>query len=367
MPLLMLALLALAAPGADRALYDRLCERTAAAYDSARGGFVQDGVPSEAAVELGLLRGREPGVSEWSKRSLTTIAWTRGLRDTVGGGFLHGASDDPRGSWPLKRADSNSRRLENLLLAWRVTSESSYRVEAARVADYMDRVLLDGRGGFLAEQTQADLVPDANGYAIHAWLMWAAASLDLGKRDFALRSLDRVWETCWIPDVGLVRRDAFGEASPRAELLDQVEMGRAFLLAARLVGRDSDATRARTLGDIVLGHFADPERGGFSAQWATTKTGKVKREKPLAVENARAALFLCELSTLTGQARYRDGARGAWTSFTKRFPKSDLVAADWAIAVRAAIEPSLPSRPQWPKPAAPALARRSMTFHTGKR
>jgi len=246
--LVLLAVTALAAaPADDRALYAGLCERVAAAFDSARGGFVERGVPCESAVELGLILGRENPKSPWTARSLATIAWTRGLRDTVGGGFLHRATRaDPGPSELLKRTDSNARRLENLVQAWLLTADPSDRARAAQIVDYMDRVLLDGRGGFLAGQTaDVDLIPQANGYAVHAWLAWAAATRDLGKRDFAARSLDRVWETCWVPEIGLIRHDAFGEVVLEPRLVDQVEMGRAFVLAARLIGRSQDATRAR--------------------------------------------------------------------------------------------------------------------------
>ena len=361
---MLLAVAALAAsPADDRALVAGLCERVAASFDSARGGFVQRGVPSESAVELGLILGRETGTSPWTARSLATIAWTRGLRDTVGGGFFHAALQvDPGPSELLKRTDSNARRLENLIRAWRLTGDPRHRAEAARVADYMDRVLLDGRGGFLVGQTaDLDLVPQANGHGIHAWLAWAAATRNLAKRDFAAKSLDRVWETCWVPEVGLVRRGTFGEATLEPLLADQVEMGRAFVLAARLIGRSRDAARARALGEVVLARFSDPEKGGFRTRCATTRSGKLKSAARVAPENARAALFLCELQALGGDERYRVAARRAWRSFERSFEKSGLGAADWALAVRAAFAPELPVAPRWLTPAsAVGSAKRSI-------
>ncbi|HEY3215254.1 MAG TPA: hypothetical protein VGK93_02050 [Candidatus Eisenbacteria bacterium] len=356
-------------PANERALYAGLCERVAASFDSARGGFVERGVPCESAVELGLILGHGARKSSWTARSLATIAWTRGLRDTVGGGFLLGAAQV--GSAPaefLKRTDSNARRLENLVQAWRLMADSRYRAEAAQVVDYMDRVLLDGRGGFLAGQTaDIDLDPRANGYAIRAWLSWAAATGDLAKRDFAARSLDRVWETCWVPEVGLIRRGTFGEGTSEPQLADQAEMGRALVLAARLIGRGRDAARARALGEILLHRFADPEKGGFRTRFATTRGGKPKRAPRVAAENARAALFLCELGTLSGEARYRVAARGAWSSFGKGFGKAGLEAADWALALRAALEPELPVVPRWPRRPHASADRRSISFRPSGR
>ena len=373
MPMLCLLLvLAAASPADDRALYELASDQVAAAYDSARGGFVaRTGVPSESAVALALLRGREPGSAQWKERALVTIAWTRGLLDTIGGGFVVSVADaDPHHAHIYKPADVNARRLENLIRAWDLTSAPAYRKDAARVVDYFDRVLLDGRGGFIPGQASGfELVPNANGFAIHAWLAWAAASTDRVKLDFAFRSLDRVWDRCWTPEVGLVRRDAFGEILQAPQLADQVEMGRAFLLAARLGGRSADDVRARTLGDLVLARFENQAEGGFLTHWVTNKQGKTKRSARIPAENARAALFLCELTTLTGESKYRDAARRAWRELAERLDEPRLDAADWALAIHAAIEPALPNAPVWPKlasrttPASP----RSMSFKTGKR
>ncbi|MEK7329951.1 MAG: hypothetical protein AAB113_04035 [Candidatus Eisenbacteria bacterium] len=373
MPLLALFLaLAAAAPADDRELYERACDRVAAAYDSARGGFVaRTGVPSESAVELALIRGREPGSARWKEQALATIAWTRGLRDTIGGGFVLSAAEaDPHHAHVYKPADVNARRLENLIQAWRLTSEPEYRQDAARVADFFDRVLLDGRGGFIPGQASGfDLVPEANGLAIHAWLEWAAATTDRARRDFSLMSLDRVWDTCWVPDLGLLRRGSFGEVLKPPQLVDQVEMGRAFMLAARLAGRRADADRARTLGDLLLARFEHQAEGGFLTQWAPARKGKIKRAARVPAENARAALFLCELTTLTGESKYREAARRAWRELEEKLDKPRLDAAGWALAIHAAIEPALPDAPQWPRidesPAPPRW--RSMTFKTRAR
>jgi uncharacterized protein YyaL (SSP411 family) len=367
--MLLLALsfaLAAVAPADDRQLYERACDRVAAAYDSARGGFVaKNGVPSESAVELALIRGGEPGSVPWKERALATIAWTRSLRDTIGGGFVVSVAEaDPRHARVYKPAEVNARRLENLIQAWRLTSEPEYRRDAAGVADFFDRVLLDGRGGFIPGQASGfDLEPAVNGHAIHAWLDWAAATTDRAKRDFAFKSLDRVWETCWDPDLGLLGRGSFGEAVKPPQLVDQVEMGRALVLAARLAGRRADADRARTLGDLLLARFEDPAHGGFLTQCVPTRNGKIKRAARVPAENARAALFLCELTTLTGDSKYREAARRAWRGLEKSLDEPSLAAAAWALAIHAAIEPALPDAPQWPRLAENTSPPRWRTMH----
>src|SRR5439155_1740116 len=132
------------------------------------------------------------------------------------------------------------------------------------------------------------------------------------------------------------------------QLVDQVEVGRALVLAARLMDGRADQDHARMLGDLLVTRFQDPERGGFSARWEPTGKGTAKRSGRSSADNARAARFLCELTTLTGDTKYRDAARRAWGDLARELDKPSLDAADWALALEAALEPALPDRPQWP-------------------
>jgi hypothetical protein len=236
-PFLLVTLLAHATLDAQgtRAIDQRLSDFVWAAFDTARGGFVsRAGVPEESAVELAIERGDGP----WMSRATTTLDWTHGLMDTLIGGFYTNRSTRHEDEDVLlKRTDVNARRLENLTDAWQLTHDERFHQDAARVVDFMERVLMDGRGGFVVAQVgDRDLEPRSNGLAIHAWLVWAATTRSTSRRDFALRSLDRVWENCWTPPLGLVRKDDFGDLSLEPQLVDQVEMGRAYVLAARLCG-----------------------------------------------------------------------------------------------------------------------------------
>jgi len=350
-PLLTWLLLAHAAPAAPdpSATYELLCARVAAAYDSSRGGFVtREGVPSESAVELAFARAREAGDRDWRRRAVATASWTRALLDTLSGGYFHGAASAEEGALG-KRADVNARRLELSLTAAAVTGDSAYRADAANIADFVDRVLLDGRGGFVSAQVgDREPEPASNGVAIRAWLSWAAHRGDRRVRDFGLRSIDRVWEICWTPEIGLVRR-TFGVATSYPLLADQVEMGRACVRAARMCGRDLDSRRARQLGDVVLARYEDRERGGFRTMLRFRKDGSARKAPREHGENARAALFLAELAALTGESRYRDAALRAAASFEHRFAKLGLEAADWALAMRMVHEPVLAPAVSWPK------------------
>ena len=355
---------------AARERYETFSSTVLAAFDSSRGGFVtKSGVPNESAVELAL--GRAEADARWRRTAVITLSWTRGLLDTMSGGYIRsGNTRSPEAEGLDKPADANGRRLENLILAWRLTRDETHRKDALRVVDWFDRVLLDGRGGFVAAQVgDRDLVPAANGHAIHAWLTWAALQRESRRRNFALLSLDRVWETCWTERFGLLRKNSFGDVLDEPQLADQVEMGRAFLLAALLCRRPVDRERAVTLGNLVMDRFEDRERGGFRTQSVPRKDGTIQKAPRSARLNARAALFLAELAAFTGEARYRQGAERAAESFRKDWPKLGLDAADWALAARASFAPDLPEAPDWvaeaqdkdpPRP-------RSVRFRVGKR
>lgn len=351
------------------ALYERLSASVAAAYDTARGGFVsKDRLPCESAVELALLRARGGSDPEWGRRATHTLGWMRGLLDTLTGGYYPGGSEHGSGEESLgKRADSNARRLELLLAAAEITGDPGYRDDAERVADFFDRVLIDGRGGFVTAQVgDRDLRPSVNGLAIHAWLIWAAARGDRPSRDFALRSLDRVWEACWIPGLGLMRRDEFGDPASVPLLEDQVEMGRAFVLAARFCRRVRDAERAVTLGELLIARYREGG-GGFRKSSVPKRDGSIQKAPKEPAGNARAALFLAELGAATGSPRYRDTAAETWKTFENGFAKLGLEAADWALAARMTYAPSFPSAPEWPKAVAvlPQARKRSVSIKLG--
>jgi hypothetical protein len=359
----LLTLIALLAtrPGAEAAAKDlarlnHLYGQVAASYDSARGGFVtRDQAPDESEIELAFAVARELGDPLWAARARRTVSWMTALYDSTGGGFFQTLKDADRMHPGFEKTTwTNARRLENLIDAQRGTDDQGH-IPAAKAADYIDRVLTDGRGGFVPGQVGGRaLVPEVNGEAIRAWLRWAAATADPRTRDFALKSLDRVWETCWVDDRGLMRPDEFGDASPAPRLTDQAEMGRAFVLGAHLAGRQADLDRARTLGDLLLDHFEDTEKGGF-CEVATPagSGGKVKRGGRKYDQNASAVRFLAELASITGQNQYRDAARRAVQAFDRDLGHKREDAAEWALALRALKVPDLPQRPDWKEPPKP--------------
>ena len=344
-----LLLLGSAAPSAApeyRTTYDALAAQVAAGYDTARAAFVgRRGIPHESAIELAFARGTSDAA--WKQKALRSVDFTRTLLDTLGGGYFHSRDARTDDETLGKRADSNALRLANLVRAWRASGDERLRSDALRVVDYMERVLLDGRGGFVTAQVgDRDLDPAANGVALQAWLRWSAARADRRRRDFALLSLDRVWETSWQPDLGLVMANSFGEVVREPQLLDQVEMGRAYILAYQLCRRDVDRQRARQIGDMLIARFADPE-GGYRAEMKPKKNRSIRKAPRESHGNARTARFLYELAALMRHDGYRVAADRAWEPFRKSFPKQGIDVADWALAARAAFAPDTPEAPQW--------------------
>ncbi|MBI5171030.1 MAG: hypothetical protein HZA61_16210 [Candidatus Eisenbacteria bacterium] len=337
---------------ADRALYERLSAMVMASFDSARGGFVRrDGTPCEAAIELALLRGRD-GDSLAARRARHTLAWTRVLLDTVGGGYLNGLKDrDPSHPSFAKLTSFNARRLELLVLAPGAAGNAE-----RRVVDYFERVLVEPRGGFLTGQGGSqDLEPESNGLALQAWWRLGTRDADSTRRAFGWKSGDQVWAVCRDADYGLVRKDTWGKIREPSLLADQVEMGRAFLFAWRAAGRDTDLVRARELALLVCARFEDGQHGGFRNEFAGERFGKSRRSARPFEDNARAARFVMELANATNEPVIAGAARRAWAAFVRQFDKPRLELADWALAVRASFADDAPERSRWgvpePKPA----------------
>jgi len=336
--------------GTDAPLFAQLEAQVSGAYDSTRGGWVaKNGIPSDACVAFGFEFARRGGGGVWQDRALATNEWTWSLFDSTGGGFFQRLADTRHFDASFhKPTDANAARLENQLDAWHATGDAKYRTRARQVADFMDRVLLDGRGGFIDGQVGSrDLVPYSNGMAIHAWLEWAVASADPVPRDFALRSLDRAWQEDWHAQLGMLHKDDFGVLQKAPQLEDQIEMGRAYVLGSHVGGRAADLDRAKAIAALLESNFLDAKTGTWRTQAVPQKDGKIHPAASVADENARAALFLAELASVSGDARWRDAARRSIQAYQKDFAKAGLDAGDWARAVQALAGADLPELPQW--------------------
>jgi uncharacterized protein YyaL (SSP411 family) len=105
--------------------------------------------------------------------------------------------------------------------------------------------------------------------------------------------------------------------------------------------------RAVKIGELVERNFADPKKGTWRTQAMVDRSGKVHSAASDPAENARAALFLAELASLTGEGRWRDAARRGINASSGNLEHAGDAAGDWALALRALSGADLPARPEW--------------------
>jgi uncharacterized protein YyaL (SSP411 family) len=345
----LLIVLAAVAPS-DQELDNRLCAIVESSYDEKQGGFIaHDGAPNEAAIELAFRIGVERNDNAWTSHALRSIDFILSLQDTLGGGFLTRRPRSDADELGFEKSTiPNARRLELLVDAFRLTNDPKYRDAADRNAEFFDRVLIDGRGGFV-QGVHGDRAPiaDVNGWAIRAWMRYAALDSNGRGRDFCWKSIDRVYKESWVEPAGFVRHGDFGEIKEGPRLSDQVVMGRALVLAAHMAGREVDLAHARSIADSVLQAYFDP-RGGFYTSLTPGHGGTLKGTGRSLLENSRVALFFADLASVTGESRYREYARRIAPTFEKDLRKPDAIeAAEWALALRAMQTADLPERPKW--------------------
>jgi uncharacterized protein YyaL (SSP411 family) len=352
----------------EAALIQRLSGLVASTYDPDKGGFVAGGMPIASDIDLAWRLARD-GQPEWRDRARLAVNWTWTLYDSVGGGFLQ-STKDTRADFASfeKHTDSNARRLENRIDAWLDSKSSDDRHACRALLDFFDRMLMRPKGGFVSGQGGDQLlVPVDNGYAIHAYFCWGAATGETKWRDFGFKSLDEVWTSCWDPNLGMLRRGDFGDVTSPPRLEDQVEMGRAYVLGTHVGGREVDLNHARAIGELLLNNFEDDKHGGMRDQAVVDKDGKIKNASRDAGQNARAALFLAELASITGDGKYREAARRTVASFESDLDRPSPDCADWAMALRAIAKPDLPDRVEWQKADSTVTRRQTIVFPARKR
>jgi uncharacterized protein YyaL (SSP411 family) len=166
----------------------------------------------------------------------------------------------------------------------------------------------------------------------------AAAALDLERcRDFALRTLERLWAEASV-DGGLLRH-RIDQADSPVLLDDQVQAASAALAAFEHTGRTLWLDRARALADALLERFADREGGGFFDRPDAPGAGLLGeratpiQDAPTPAPNAVAALVLLRLACVTEDARYAAQAERVLAAFGGGAAQMGLFAATYLRAV----------------------------------
>jgi uncharacterized protein YyaL (SSP411 family) len=358
----LLATLLLAAPPPvplDAALLNRLAARVEADYDTSQRAFARhDGTLDLPALELSLRLARRPrpDTSAWRARALNTLAWAGGLYDSVGGGYVRSLRDkDPSHPTFEKWLADNVGLVECHLDAFWLTGDEQHSRLAREVVAYVQRAMVDPRGGFMPGRVwRQALWAEPTGRGARAYLRFYRASGERSWREFALRSLDRTWESSWDSTLGFVRLAEVGPGTA-GHVVDLVTFGEGLLEAYEIAQRPADLARARLLGDFLLARAEDPEKGGFfsTASIAQHKLFKVQRRTREPEENGSAAEFLFHLGEATGERRFADAGRRALAVFAPAAVEKGDAAAECALALDRMLAPP-PPRPQAPEVTEPS-------------
>jgi hypothetical protein len=173
--------------------------------------------------------------------------------------------------------------------------------------------------------------------------MMAEAFLDssaaLGRADcsdFALKTLERLWEEGYRQGRGMTHRLGAPDGPPMLE--DQVQAASAFLSAYEHTGEARWLDRARTLMQVCSARFADAG-GGFFDTAAGDGNGflgeraKPVQDSPTPSPNGVAALSLLRLHAITEEREFQTRAEGALRAFAGSASELGLYAATYLRAL----------------------------------
>lgn len=241
---------------------------------------------------------------------------------------------DPRRNvlWVAASPEEISRRL-----GWPLD-----RVQA--VLDCAIRKLRDARAKRQAPAVDRTLYANWNGMAVAALLVAHQATGVDRYAQAALKTLDRFVRE------GFREADGFSHAlhdptGPRT-LDDQVHMGYALVLAYGLSGDQRYLSVATSLAELLDREYRDPVEGGFFDVPASRARGpalevpyKLIQDAPTPSGNGVAALFLQDLATVTGEARWAQRAEEVLRAFAQPARSHGYFAATYFLALSRQLRP----------------------------
>jgi uncharacterized protein YyaL (SSP411 family) len=188
-----------------------------------------------------------------------------------------------------------------------------------------------------------------NGMCVSAYLQAGRALGLAGPVAFGLKTLDRVLEEAFDPEIGLARVVAYGEGVGTARIPGVLEdygfVANAALDAWEATGKFKYYVGAKALADRMLERFYDAAGGGFfdtefdeEAIGALSTRRKPLQDSPTPSGNAVAATVLLRLHALTGNAVYEARALETLETFAGVVEHFGLYAASYGLALRRAVE-----------------------------
>jgi uncharacterized protein YyaL (SSP411 family) len=192
---------------------------------------------------------------------------------------------------------------------------------------------------------------DQNLY-IHWNAMMASAYLEAFKafgleeaKNFALKTLDFLWEQAYEKDQGMFH--IYFEGKPRIHGIfdDQIQMAKANLDAYEVTGDVKYRTRAVALTEFCIQKFWDDKDGGFfdtipqsDREGLLSAVHKSFEDSPAPSSNAVAAMVLNRLYYVTGRKQYREKAEKTLEAFAQTAPQYGHYVASYARALRLHLE-----------------------------
>jgi uncharacterized protein len=162
-------------------------------------------------------------------------------------------------------------------------------------------------------------------------------SPDLGCKEFALKTLDRILREAWSEEQGFAHR--IGGAALRGSLDDQVFGVIALLDAYEATVEPRYFRAAQCTMDLIIEKYGDAEGGGFfdRASDAPAMGGLEVRRKPFQDSptpsaNSVAVMALTRMHAYTDDRRYHDWAKKALEAFAGIAPQYGLFAATYGLA-----------------------------------
>ncbi|MCS7234462.1 MAG: thioredoxin domain-containing protein [Armatimonadota bacterium] len=206
------------------------------------------------------------------------------------------------------------------------------------------RKLRHGRSARSAPAVDRTLYAAWNGMAATALLVAHQATAVERYAQAALRTVDRFLREGFDPARGFSH--ALHEPQGPRTLDDQVHMGYALLLAYSLTGERRHLDAAREVAALLDREYHDPAEGGFFDVPRSQARGpalelpyKPIQDAPTPSGNGVAALFLQDLSALSGEVRWAERAEEVVRTFAGVARAHGYFAATYSLAASRSLQP----------------------------
>jgi uncharacterized protein YyaL (SSP411 family) len=312
-------------------------------YDTTHGGFRDAPKFFEPeAITLAFHLGQQFPQENLKQIALFTLDQQMQLIDPVWGGFYRYATQ-PDWSHPHyeKMLDIQALNLLNYLEAYQVTGDKRYKGVVEGTVKYVNRFLRDqNNGGFYASQdavvrssntmvagedyfplnekkrlsfgvprVDRSIFTGWNSLMVTSYLRIYQVSGHELLKEFALKTLDRLWAERYVPNKGLAHGMRQGQPMGFGWLDDQVYFAKALIEAFMTTNDNTYLQRAEQLADYLVRQSLDKQGGGFwDRPSLPSDRGLLKfPSKPLEA-NIQTAMLFCDLNYLTLNQNYREEA-----------------------------------------------------------